>query len=226
MALDLSKIFLKRPLLYFDFTKNLMQSFISQTEETIQGSIDKFKAEGPEDLKIEIDASENIYQYTEIYMGLDSHSVELDDIFTSHFPSLQRRSAFLTLFGTYEHEIEKLCSNYAKKHDTNINLSDIKGNGLDRSHLFIKKVIGLNESVTFSILRKIVKLRNTCAHNDARYIENDGQEIKEIRSLLTDQNDIFSEDGKQVLFHNGALKFVLDSFNAYIKEIETALKKR
>ncbi|MGJ8581726.1 MAG: hypothetical protein ACSHWR_05365, partial [Psychromonas sp.] len=118
MTLDLSKIFQMRPLESFNFTYNLMLSFITQTEETIQASIDKFNAEGPEEYEIEIDAAENIYQYTETYMGLDSHSVELGDIFTSHFPSLQRRSAFLTLFGTYEHEIENLCTNYASTHET------------------------------------------------------------------------------------------------------------
>lgn len=224
MTLDLSNIFSDRPLLSFDFTYNLMRSFITQTEETIQASIDKFKSEGPEEYEIEIDASENIYQYTEIYMGLDGHSVELGDIFTSYFPSLQRRSAFLTLFGTYEHEIEKLCFNYAKKHDTNVNLSDIKGSGLERSHLFIKKVIGLNESASFSTLRKVIKLRNACAHNDARYIQSNGQEMIQLRELMSVQNDCFSKDGQQVLFHHGALLFVLECFGAYIKEIEGILK--
>jgi len=83
MTLNLSKLFLIRPLSSFSFTYDLMRSFITQTEETIQVSIDKFNADGPEQHEIEIDASENIYQYTEIYMGLDSHSVELGDIFTS-----------------------------------------------------------------------------------------------------------------------------------------------
>jgi len=224
MTLNLSKLFLIRPLSSFSFTYDLMRSFITQTEETIQVSIDKFNADGPEQHEIEIDASENIYQYTEIYMGLDSHSVELGDIFTSHFPSLQRRSAFLTLFGTYEHEIDKLCSNYAKNHETNVNLSDMKGSGLERAHLFIKKVIGLNDSASFSKLRQIVKLRNACAHNDARYVENDGQEMIQLRKLMIAQSDCFSEDGKQVLFHHGALEFVLKCFDEYIKEIESILE--
>lgn len=224
MTLDPSKTFQVLPLDRINFTHNLMLSFITQTEETIQASIDKFNAEGPEEYEIEIDASENIYQYTETYMGLDSHSVELGDIFTSHFPSLHRRSAFLTLFGTYEHEIEKLCSNYANTHGTNVNLSDMKGSGLERAHLFIKKVIGLNESTSFSKLRQIIKLRNACAHNDARYFENDGQEIKQLRTLMTDQSNYFTAEVQQVLFHHGALEFVLECFDEYIKEIRSILE--
>ena len=175
MNIDFSKLEIQRPLFTFDFTYNLMRSFIEHTEESIQISIAAYRENGPEVKEIEICAEDGIYQYIEHYQGLDSQDVLLEDIFTKYFPSVQRRSALLTLVATYEHELERFCNVYTKEHSTPVKLNDLKGQGLERVHLFVKKLIGLQESKTFPTIKKILKLRNSCAHNDAKICEKDGQ---------------------------------------------------
>jgi hypothetical protein len=215
------------PLFSFDLTYKMMRSFISHTEESIKSSIDTFKEKGPEEYEIEVCSEENIYQYVKTYMGLDDQDdVFLEDIFTSYFPSIQRRSAFLTVFGFYEYEIEKFCSHFASKNQTNITLSDIKNNGLERSHIFIKKIIGVNDTAAFSELKKIIKLRNSCAHNDARITLKDGQDIKEIVTLLREQSTLLERDGDHILFNTGFIEYVLECFNRYIIEIKKQVSNK
>jgi len=226
MTLDFSQLAIPedRPIESFNFTYNLMRSFIENAEETISNSIQAFEATGPQVTEIEICAEENIYQYVEHYMGLDNGEVVLDDIFSLYFPSLQRRSSFLTLFGTYEHEIDKFCVNFAKKEKANVSLSDFKGSGLTRAHLFIRKVVGLSDSQAFSKLKNIVELRNACAHNDARYVTSDGQKLPKIIELMTLYPELLVKDNNEVLFKNGFLLKVLHLFDSYIQEIEATIK--
>jgi hypothetical protein len=226
MTIDLSKIKVSRPLFTFDFTYNLMQSFIQHTEESIKVSIARFKEKGPEVEEIEIDPEQGIYQYTEFYQGLDSQEVMLDDIFVNYFPSVQRRSAFLTLVATYEHELERFCDIYTEKHSAPIKLNELKGQGLERIHLFVKKIIGLDNSTVFPTIKKIIKLRNSCAHNDAKALEKDGQPIKAINELIHDDSINVSLDGRQVHIDEGFLIFVLNQFHAYTDEIKETINKK
>ncbi|MHA1091683.1 hypothetical protein ACR9H3_06095 [Enterobacter ludwigii] len=220
---DLSNLKPQFPVYDFNFTFELIDGFIIHTETSIAKSIEEYKTNGAEEFEIEISAEENIFQYIETYMGLDSASVDLDEIFTSYFPSIVRRSSFLTIFGMLEHEIERFCNRFAEKHNSVVNLSDIAGKGFERSHTFIKRMIGLEKSTYYSNLKKITILRNSCAHNDARYQSNDGQKIREIMYLMEQHPDILVQDGSQVLFKEGALSLLVADFKGYLKEVEFAL---
>lgn len=144
------------PLYTFNVTYRLMSAFISNTEEAVDLSISTYKATGPHIDRIEICPEEGIYQHIEHYHGLDEHvgDIILDDVFENYFPNLQRRSAFLTLIATYEHELERFCDFYARKHQTPVKLNDLKGKGLERTHLFMKKLIGLEHSQSFPKIKK------------------------------------------------------------------------
>lgn len=226
MNIDFSKLEIPRPLFTFDFTYNLMRSFIKHTEDSIQISIEAYRENGPEVEEIEICAEDGIYQYVEHYQGLDSQDVLLEEIFTKYFPSVQRRSALLTLVATYEHELERFCNVYTKKHNTPVKLNDLKGQGLERVHLFVKKLIGLQESKTFPIIKKIIKLRNSCAHNDAKICERDGQRITAIVEMIEDEEINVSQDGNHVYIAEGFLIFVLSQFDAYASEIKETIEAK
>ncbi|HEM8626214.1 TPA: hypothetical protein U2Q57_000891 [Citrobacter farmeri] len=217
------KFSFKFPVFDFSLTFDIIETLIIQSESSIEKAITEYKEKGPEEYVIDISPEEGLYQSIDYYMGLDSSSVDLDDMFLEYYPSVFRRSVFLTIFGMFEHEIEKFCNNFARKHQTPINISDLKGSGFERSHLFIKKLVGMKTSPHYSTIRKITKLRNSCAHNDAKYIENDGQNSTLIIELMDAHPDLFKKDGKQVLFMNGALTMVLDSFKSYLAEVEQAL---
>ncbi|GGD11288.1 hypothetical protein GCM10011513_05920 [Franconibacter daqui] len=211
------------PIHDFGFNIMLLHGFINQTEASIRDSIAKYEAEGPDTFVVAEYPEDDIYITIDSYMGIDDHSVNLDDIFKRYYPSILRRSALLTIIGLLEHEVEKFCISYSKRHTTSISLNDLKGMGFERGHRFIKKVVGLRNSKTFPEITKIIKLRNSCAHNDARLVSNDNQEIQEIVRLLDQHPDVIERDGNQVLFKEGALVTFLKVFEDYIKEIETLI---
>lgn len=201
----------------------LLHGFINQTESSIKDSIAKYVQEGPETFVVEDYPEDNIYIAIDSYMGIDDQDVNLDEIFKQYYPSIMRRSALLTIIGLLEHEIEKFCLSFSKKHNTSINLTDLKGTGFERGHLFLKKIIGLENSSAYPEIKKIIKLRNSCAHNDARFVNNDDQQIPEISKLLEQYPELLEKDGNQVLFKEGALLTFLKVFEDYIQEIEVTM---
>lgn len=215
------------PLYTFDVTYRLMSAFINNTEEAVELSISTYKATGPHIDIIEICPEEGIYQNIEHYHGLDEHvgDIILDDVFENYFPSLQRRSAFLTLIATYEHKLERFCDFYARKHQTPVKLNDLKCKGLERTHLFMKKLIGLEHSQSFPKIKKIISLRNSCAHNDAKITGNNGLEIDAIRYLIDDTSIKVRQSGQHALIEKGFLSDVLEVLNSYIAEIQKEIDK-
>lgn len=211
------------PIHDFSFNISLLRGFIYQTEAAISENIDKYESDGPDTFVIDEHPEDNIYITLNHYMGLDDQSFDLDKTFKIHYPSIMRRSAFLTIFGLLEHEMENFCNSYSKDKKTNIKLSDLKGSGFERIDLFLKRIIGLTQSTNYSELKKIIKLRNSCAHNDARFVTNDGQPIKEIDVLLQKYPALLEKDGEQVLFKGNVLMTFFNVFEEYIKEIEAAI---
>ncbi|MEX3238541.1 hypothetical protein [Serratia quinivorans] len=128
------------PALDIQLTFNILTSLAEQTEISIQNNIDRFIGDGVETFEIEIDANDGIYQSIDIYLGLADHDVYLEDIFNSYFPSIQRRSVFLTIFGTIEHELAKFCNTHSKRNNLNVGLNDLKGKGLEQIHLYMVKI--------------------------------------------------------------------------------------
>ena len=74
------------------------------------------------------------------------------------------------------------------------------------------------------MIKKITKLRNACAHNDASFVSNDGNDIREIKDLMVRIDTVFSADGKQVNFKNGALHILTDELRKYFTDVDAALK--
>ncbi|HDT2129048.1 TPA: hypothetical protein RCG87_000762 [Enterobacter roggenkampii] len=87
----------------------------------------------------------------------------------------------------------------------------------------MKKIVGLTSSTNYPELKKIIKLRNSCAHNDARFVTNDNQPIKEIDDLINKYPALLEKDEEQVLFKGDVLLTFLKVFEEYIKEIEAVI---
>src|SRR5947209_3715231 len=97
------------------FSIELMRSFVQGTEKLAAQSILDWKRK-----KDERD-----------HQGLDEETWPLKEIFEEYFPSLQRRSALLTLCGFFEHELEKLCTLYKTEKGFGLASSDLKDKGID-----------------------------------------------------------------------------------------------
>ena len=65
-------------------------------------------------------------------------------MFLEYFPSLQRRSALLTVCSYFEHELDKLCRLYQSEKGFAVTVDGMRGRGIDRSTRYLEKVAGLN----------------------------------------------------------------------------------
>lgn len=205
-------------------TFQIIESFNFQTEMSILNSLDDYRDIGPESVDIQISPEEDFpYQTIDHYMGLYSNDVDLDNMFKDYYPSVTRRSAFLTMYGMLEHDFEKLCNAYTVTKQSNIKLSHLRGSGFERGDLFARTIMGMKSSKHFSVIKKITKLRNLCAHNDARFLTNDNQEINEAVDLMREYPELFGKDGNQVNFKAGCLDFFKFSFRNYFNDVEQAL---
>lgn len=207
------------------FTLEIIDSFNDQTEESIDGSVKNYRSIGPETVEYDVSPDDGIFHTIDYYMGLDSNSVDLDDMFLSYYPSVTRRSAFLTLYGMLEHDFEKLCNGFAKVHTSPVKLVDLRGAGFERCDLFARKIIGMEPSQHYNLVKKITKLRNACAHNDARFVSNDGSPIAEIEGLMRIFPEKLCRDVQQVNFKSGSLHCLTNVLKCYFKDVESALEK-
>jgi len=204
-------------------TFEIIASLNAQTDASIEANISQYRTEGPEVEEHEISAEDNAYHIVEYYMGLDSGSVDLDDMFTSYYPSVTRRSVFLTLYGMLEHDFEKLCNGFARIHNAPVRLSDLKGSGFERCDLYARKIIGMKTSDHYSAVKKVTKLRNACAHNDARFVSNDNKPIPELLELMATFSNELVQDGEQVNFKAGSLQAMTDILKNYFNDVQEAL---
>src|ERR1039457_2740122 len=98
---------------------------------------------------IERQAAESILNYRNTkrsedeHRGLDEGSWDLKEIFEEYFPSLQRRSALLTVWGFLEHELDKLCLLHQSERCFKLTFRNLGGQGIDRSTDYLEKVAGL-----------------------------------------------------------------------------------
>ncbi|SBO11735.1 hypothetical protein VME0621_03871 [Vibrio mediterranei] len=225
---DLTEI-LDKPLpttSYFDLTYKLLNSLCRSTEQGIQQNIEDYQNNGAEFVEVDHDPQYGPIGF-EHYNNITHFDVlDLDDTVTIHFPSMQRRSVLLTIFGIFEHELEEFCKAYAKKYQLKVKVSDFKGSGIERSTTYIKKVLEI--SVPSSELRKVQVLRNACAHQDAKYMKPDGQRITEIVALVNEQSAFLELDSleNKVIVKTGFLDWVLKLFKNYFQALEQQLKDR
>lgn len=149
---------------------------------------------------------------------------DLQEIFEEYFPSLQRRSALLTIWAFLEHELNALCSLYQSERGFQLTFSDLSGKGIDRSAAYLEKVAGLHgikSSPEWNDLKTIQNIRNLLAHNDGRLQDHQG---KPKDAIVRDMKKLGFLSGQHELrIAEGFLSKVVDTCDIYFKRIAQAI---
>lgn len=152
------------------FSLELLDAFVRRTESQIESGIEHFKQN--KTLEFYAISEEHwIGQNIKHYDGLESMTWNLNDIFESHFPNLQRKSAFSTLYSFLENELEKLANKLKREIAHNVKLQDISGNGIFQSYRNMKLIVELdiaNDAIEWQRINDINKLRNIIVHAEGR----------------------------------------------------------
>jgi len=227
-------MFLRRDVLSWyrydvSFSAELIDSFVEGIEKQAAESIVRYQ-EGKQREVVEDVMGENEEKYVrlvETHQGLDDETWDLATIFGEYFPSLQRRSALLTVYGYFEHELDKLCSLYQSEKGFRLALSDLSGQGIDRSTNYLEKVAGLNvhkASQEWTRIKAIQTIRNVIAHRDGRLRDRQDNSIREI---IEDMDKTMSLTGEnEIVLEAGFLSHVVDTYKNYFRLISESIKAR
>jgi hypothetical protein len=182
---------------------------------------------------VERQAAESILNYRSSklsenrHQGLDGDSWNLDDMFEEYFPSLQRRSALLTVWGFFEHELDRLCLLYQSEKGFRLAFSDLSGKGIDRSTTYLEKVAGLEglkASREWNDIKTIQNIRNVIAHDDAKLRDHQGKPKDRVIKDMAKIGFLGGDD--ELILEEGCLSRVVGACKSYFKRVAESVDVR
>ncbi|MEZ2354660.1 hypothetical protein [Caballeronia sp. RCC_10] len=163
--------------------------------------------------------------FVEHHLGLDDQTWDLNEIFEAFFPNLQRRSAFITLFSFYEHELDSLCQRFKRAEKLTLSLKDVRGNGLEPATLFLEKVAQLppqRDTPHWMEIKMIQSIRNLFVHADGRVNTQQKAELAYINSC----NDLSLNKRHEVIIGGNFLSHTLGIFKKHFQDIDAAIQAK
>ena len=203
----------------------LIESFVEGVEKQAEESTNRYRDQ-KETSVVEVFPEEHFARVVETHQGLDNESWDIESLFTEYFPSLQRRSALLTVYGYFEHELDKLCLLYQSEKLFRLNLSDLNGKGVERSINYLEKVAGIDaskKSKEWNHIKRIQKIRNVIVHQDGKLNDHQGNPRKEVIDYINHMDSL--SGNTEVILHKGFLNHVVSTFNDYFRLLGNAIEK-
>lgn len=129
----------------------------------------------------------------------------------------------MTIFGYFEHQLDKLCLLYRSEKKYKIALTDLKDLGIDRSTSYLEKVAGIDTHKTspeWRRIKNIQKVRNVVAHRDARLLKSGDEAVREI----VKGEKALSLSGDEIVLEAGFLAQVTAAYKAYFALIDKSIQ--
>ena len=220
---------LESPLLWFPlelpFATELLKAYIQDIENQVERGIADFR-EGNGTTVVGVSDEEDDATVA-VHKGIHSGMWNLKSVFEDHFPSLQRRSALITLFSFMEAELDRLCDRIRAFENYAVSLNDITDKGIVRATTYLIKVVGLQNirsGSCWSEIKNIQVIRNLIVHSDARIPEAEGSARAKILTYVQSNN--FLEATEVLSIKLGYLSHTLITFQAFFAEIHAQLKRK
>jgi hypothetical protein len=211
----------------FGFSSPLIDGFVRLMEDQAEAATQKYES----DKKIETVENELSHigiaaREIVIVGGFDSDSYNLESIWKDTFPSLVRRSAFITVYGYFEHELTRLCYIFKNEKEFRLSPTDLKDDGIERAVNYLWKVANLNVQKGTAIwesLSHIRSVRNAVVHRDGGIRDQQRQVLPELSKAITCLKHIRS-NGFEVILEKGFVEQVVDIFTRYFKLIDDSIQ--
>lgn len=137
------------------------------------------------------------------------------------FPHIMRTSLFYTCFAFLENYLIKACKDIRQRKRVDLDISDLRHNGIEKAQVYLKKVAGVNfpdKSPNWSYIRKCNKVRNLLIHNGGYIDGNNEKQIKEIESIKGIRLDKNFFENRIILEDTFCLEFI-EKMRVFIKEV-------
>lgn len=204
----------------------LLNAYVMDIERQVAKGIADYKANAKR-IVVDEHLGDEVVRIVEVHNGLDDQTWHLPEIFEVYFPNLQRRSALITLYSFFEHELDKLCERFRKHENLKVKVTDMAGTGVKRSVTYLEKVVGIEgiqQSHIWSGIQDIRKIRNLFVHSDGRLLDDAG--TRKIAEDAIIAKTPLIEGPDEVLIKEGYLRSVLETFEQYFKLIEKSIKTK
>jgi hypothetical protein len=208
------------------FSIELLQSFVEGIERQAEESISDYEKRR----KIEVveDTADQYHSLVVVrHQGLDSETWDLTSIFSEYFPSLQRRSALLTVCSYFEHELDKLCLLYQREKCFGLSHTDLRGDmGIDRATKYLEKVAKINVHITsreWNDIKAIQKIRNVLVHRGGKLKEDDN-DYKAMAVFIDRMDSLSRNDDGEIVIAKGFLPYAVQTYANYFKLISDSIR--
>ena len=212
----------------FGSSVELIDAFVSLMEKQTDDAIQKFRM-GKQTHVIEEDGGEDygtLRERVETYEGLDSMSWSLDTVFEEYFPNLQRRSALITVYSFFEHELHKLCLLFHREQKLRLAVKDLSGDGIERSADYLEKVVGLDlqkDCKEWNAATRVREIRNTIVHRDGRLKDAQGNIPMKTKDARRNLKYLTGDD--YIVLEKGFVPQAIAIFRTYFKLVDDSIQK-
>jgi hypothetical protein len=221
---------INHPLNWFPYdvagSLELLNTYVSDIERQVEKGVLDFEKNAQESV-VEGTYPEEPPRVITTHLGLNDETWDLQTIFREHFPSLQRRSALITLFSFFEHELNELCVQFRKTEKYKLGLRDVSGTGIERARTYLSKVAALEldpSSVSWNEVKNVQALRHLFVHADGRFPDGSEQERGGLRQYV--EASKYLSVGTEVVVGGGYLNHVLAAFEEYFGQVHLAIRRR
>jgi len=146
---------------------------------------------------------------------------------SNEFPNTLRRSAFISLWSYFENSLNVLCEVYEFHRSLNVSYNEMKGKGIDRSKLYLTKIIGLDfpTSSNWDKIRKLQRIRNNIVHSYSELSNDDTRLLSDISSFP--YLKLYHLPSKSIIeIEELFLESIIDVFESFYREILESIKKK
>lgn len=206
------------------FGFQLLQSHIQETEELIIKGIEKYEKS--------VETEEIIYDefhstFTDYYLGVDSSTYSLDEIFKEYFPNLKRQSLFLMVCSYMEHELYKLCLDVQKNEQITFSVNDMSSRigKIEKikkyfTNTFIKNYDKKFE-IEWKVFRNYYRIRNDLTHNFGKITLSN----TELKLFISKQKFLSINHSNELIMDKGFPEEMFENLISLCKTIQDLIRK-
>jgi hypothetical protein len=207
----------------------LIDHFVNQVEPQITDATQKYEAGKRTYFAID-DAEREGRQYAqqvERYQSLDSMAWDMKALFEEHFPNLQRRSALITVYSSFEHEFIQLCALFQREKHLRVGVYDLSGHGIWQAANYLEKVAQLDTqrgSHQWQAINHIRVIRNMIVHRDGKLLDAQGERPKKETNAIDALKYVHASE-LEVLLEPEFVAEVVRTFTSYFTLINDSIQR-
>lgn len=141
------------------------------------------------------------------------------------YPHIHRESLILTIYSFFENQLNRLCAILSESVSTNISLKDLKGQGIERAFLYLKKVAGFDLSgmgKELPYIKNVNTIRNLIVHNGAMIPERPDHKLLR---FVTENPHLYGKAGQGIIIRSEFIDQLLEMLINFFKKLEKEVQK-